>query len=242
MKKALLIVSFGSTVPAARQCLEQLAQALRQVAGRDCFHVYSSGFIRRKLGNPESPQQAIDRLLAEGYGDIFVQPTFLIPGVEYDKLAALTARYPAVRLGSPLILDAQQLQEAAKALADTFPAGEALLLMGHGTEHLANFIFPALQTALNTLGRRRCYVATVEGWPTLEDAMAQMRQDGVTHVTVAPFLLVAGDHVVNDMMGEGGWADQLSAAGFVADCRPVGLAELPRFQALFQAHYLRANP
>lgn len=46
--------------------------------------------------------------------------------------------------------------------------------MGHGTEHFANAACPALQTALNLLGRTNIYIGTVEGWPGLEDILRQL--------------------------------------------------------------------
>lgn len=50
-----------------------------------------------------------------------------------------------------------------------------------------------------TLGGNHVYIATVEGWPTLEDAIVQMKNDNIHDVFMAPFLLCAGEHVKNDM-------------------------------------------
>ena len=51
--------------------------------------------------------------------------------------------------------------------------GGAVALMGHGTEHFANAVYPALQTALRLAGREDVLVGTVEGWPGLEDGAGE---------------------------------------------------------------------
>ncbi|MFQ9680039.1 MAG: sirohydrochlorin cobaltochelatase [Ruthenibacterium lactatiformans] len=45
------------------------------------------------------------------------------------------------------------------------PEDGALVLLGHGTEHFASMVYPAMQTALRLAGGRRAYMGTVEGWP-----------------------------------------------------------------------------
>lgn len=243
MKKAVVAVSFGTSVPKAERCIQLLEDDIRQACGdRAFFRAYSSGWIRKKLQSMgtvvPSPAEVLDSLTAQGYEDILLQPTFIIPGIEYDRLCAVADNYgEAVRLGTPLIYDSTDLVAAARVIGETYcPNGEALLLMGHGTGHLANFVFPSLQTAFQTLGRKNCYVATVEGWPTLPDAVVQMKQDGVRQVILAPFLLVAGDHVINDMAGDGAesWVNVLKREGFAVDCRCTGLGELEGIRRLYQ--------
>ena len=54
--------------------------------------------------------------------------------------------------------------------------------MGHGTEHFANAVYPALQTALRLEGREDMPVGTVEGWPALEDVVRQLTSGGPRHI------------------------------------------------------------
>lgn len=67
-----------------------------------------------------------------------------------------------------------------------------------------------------TIGGNHVYIATVEGWPTLEDAIVQMKNDNIHDVFMAPFLLCAGEHVKNDMLGESeeSWLNRLLKHGF----------------------------
>lgn len=252
-KKALVAVSFGSTVEHALTTIAAVERTLAEACPeRDFFRAFTSGMVRRRLAQRgitvSSPEEILESLVREGFTDVILQPTHVIPGSEFDKLAAAADRcrdrFDSLRLGAPLVSDAATLTEIAGVLLEHYgspEAGTALLFMGHGTEHLANFIFPALQTAFRSLGQNHAYVATVEGWPTLTDAMAQMHRDGIRRVILAPFLLTAGDHVQNDMQGDGedSWKNILTREGFAVECRCTGLGELPGILQMYRRH-LRA--
>jgi sirohydrochlorin cobaltochelatase len=110
--------------------------------------------------------------------------------------------------------------------------GGAVVLMGHGTEHFANAVYPALQTALRLAGREDVLVGTVEGWPGLEDVVRQLAPEGPRHIRLAPLMLVAGEHARSDMAGE--WKGRLEAAGHTVQCAFTGLGELPWVQEMYQ--------
>ena len=100
---------------------------------------------------------------------------------------------------------ADDLRALAACMARRFgqPEGGALVLLGHGTEHFANMVYPAMQTALRLAGGRRAYMGTVEGWPGFDEVLAQLKEDGCGQALLVPFMLVAGDHALNDMAGDG---------------------------------------
>ena len=56
-------------------------------------------------------------------------------------------------------------------------------------------------------------------------------------LALAPLMLVAGDHALNDMAGDGpkSWKSRLEAAGVGVRCRMRGLGALPEVQALYGA-------
>lgn len=248
-KKAFIAVSFGTTVAGADESICAVEEQMRRVApDRDFYRAFASGFIRKKLLKMgvkiSSPEEVLETLLCDGYDDILIQPTFVIPGHEYDLLASsvknFAGRGASLQLGKPLISTSEDLVDIAKVLAsvysDAFESEDsALLLMGHGTEHLANFIFPSLQTAFRTIGTENAYVATVEGWPTIGEAIAQMKNNGVKRVLLAPFLLVAGDHATNDMAGDedDSWKNVLLREGFEVECRVLGLGAYEGIRKLY---------
>ena len=141
--------------------------------------------------------------------------------------------------GLPLAADSESLRALAACMVRRFgqPEGGALVLLGHGTEHFANMVYPAMQTALRLAGGRRAYMGTVEGWPGFDEVLAQLKEDGCGQALLVPFMLVAGDHALNDMAGDGpkSWKSRLEAAGVGVRCRMRGLGALPEVQALYGA-------
>ena len=59
-----------------------------------------------------------------------------------------------------------------------------------------------------------------------------------------PFMLVAGDHALNDMAGpeEDSWQSQLTEAGYRVESVLRGLGENPAFRKIYLQHVAEAVP
>ena len=244
--QALVIVSFGTSVPEARAAITAVEETLEQAApGYLCRRAFTSPTIRRILAGrgEEVPSlaQALDSLREAGVERVAVQPTHLLYGYEYDKLKAEAeaAALPELALGRPLLAGTEDIRRFARRLSAAYPpeAGRAVVLMGHGTEHFANAVYPALQTALRLEGREDVLVGTVEGWPGLEDILRQLEPGGPRHLRLVPLMLVAGDHARADMAEE--WKPRLEQAGHTASCVFTGLGELPWVQEMYRERLLQ---
>lgn len=243
MKQALVIASFGTSVPEARSSIEAVEKTLIEAADDyTAIRAFTSPTIRRILAKrgeevPSLPE-ALEQVRARGVRRAAVQPTHLLYGFEYDKLRAeaeaLSANFDVLSVGRPLLADTADLLRFAAGLAGMYPReeGGAVVLMGHGTEHFANAVYPALQTALRLAGREDVLVGTVEGWPGLEDVVRQLAPEGPRHIRLAPLMLVAGEHARSDMAGE--WKGCLEAAGHTVQCAFTGLGEFPWVQEMYQ--------
>lgn len=250
-KKGLLIVSFGSShLEAVRRDIQPMEAALE--AGFPDYvtqKAFASGVIRRKLLQRDglvipSVRSALESLQQQGVQELLVQPTFLLRGREYDALieeiAGVQDRFAQIRMGNPLLSDQEDLDALAAGLAKAYPRERgALLLMGHGTDHEADRVYDALETAL---GQEHIFLATVEGKRTLEDVLPRLLEQGVKRVTLAPLMLVAGDHAQNDMASSrpDSWKSRLEGAGIQADCRLQGLGSLGFVQERFLHHAMQA--
>jgi sirohydrochlorin cobaltochelatase len=84
---------------------------------------------------------------------------------------------------------------------------------------------------LRANGHSNYHVATIEGYPTQETALAQIKAMKGKKVTLVPLLFVAGDHANNDISVE--WKDALEKEGLVVDVKLEGLGEVPEIQNLF---------
>ena len=207
MKEALLTVSFGTAVEQARQadiCAVEcaVAQALPHLPA---YQAYTSPTIRRILARRgmDIPGfvPALEQLAQDGVERVYVLPTHLLPGYEYDDLLEASGQMRSqfqLRMAPPLLGDTWGVRALAQILCDRFPRqeGQAVVLLGHGTEHPGNLVYPALQGVLDWLGREDILIGTVEGWPQAEDVLEQLSRQNCRRVLLAPLMLVAGTHAV----------------------------------------------
>ena len=247
MKRALVATSFGTSVPEARGSIGAVEKALREAAPEYAFvRAFTSPTIRRILARrgEEVPSltEALERLCQEGAAQVVVQPTHLLYGFEYDRLKAeaegFSGRFERVVVGKPLLANHHDILRFAEKLPEAHPQehGNAIVYMGHGTEHFANAAYPALQTALRLSGRDDILIGTVEGWPGLEDVLRQLK--GPCRVELLPLMLVAGDHARNDMAA--GWKGALEKAGHSVQCAFTGLGELAWVQEMYRDRLMEA--
>ena len=249
MKTALLCVSFGTSVPNARKSITAVEQALQQAASQaDFFRAFTSPTIRRHLAAKgetiQSVNDALAKLRACGYESVIVQPTHFLYGLEYENLKKSVEEaksgFLKLTLGAPLLSQTEDLKALADILCEQFPREEngALVFMGHGTSHFSNVVYPAMQTVFHILGRKDVFVGTVEGWPNLSQIRSQLKEGRYQKVRLAPMMLVAGDHALNDMAGEDedSWKSVLTFDGFSVSCILEGLGMLPGVQKLYQDH------
>ncbi|MFR7952875.1 MAG: sirohydrochlorin cobaltochelatase [Ruminococcus sp.] len=119
-----------------------------------------------------------------------------------------------------------------KTITDVFPVIQdkktALVLMGHGTEHYANTVYAALDYRFKDMGYENVIVATVEGYPEIDQALNQLEKSDAKKVVIAPFMIVAGDHAKNDMAGEeaDSWKNVIGAKGYKVETVLKGLRRI----------------
>ena len=206
--KALLVVSFGTSHHDTREkTIDQIEAYLGQsFPDRKVYRAWTSGMIIQKLRREgietDTVPDALERMLRDRITDVLIQPTHLLNGIENDQMLrqaeAYRSRFQNLRIGAPLLTSDRDLQRVAEILTAQFPnlgEEEAVLLMGHGTEHDANAVYAALDYRFKDMGRDRFYMATVEGYPALEQALRQMKANQrLQKVYLVPFMIVAGDH------------------------------------------------
>ncbi len=253
MKEALLTVSFGTAVEKARQadiCAVERAAA-QALPHLPACQAYTSPTIRRILARRgvDIPGfvPALEQLAQDGVERVYVLPTHLLPGYEYDDLLEaaeqMRPQFQQLRMAPPLLGDTWGVRALAEILCGRFPRqeGQAVVLLGHGTEHPGNLVYPALQGVLDWLGREDILIGTVEGWPQTEDVLEQLHRQTCRRVLLAPLMLVAGTHAAEDMAGPEpeSWKNRLEASGYEVTPIFEGLGRLPQVQQMY-VHRLKA--
>lgn len=250
--KYILLVSFGTSFPETRaktiDVIEsQMAEAYPEYEVRRAF---TSNFIIKKLRERDGIEvddlnTAFSRLIDDGAEDVIVQPTHIMNGVEYDLVLDAVFGYyenfKRVGLGTPLLNTIADYDRVVEILRNEYMEKDpktAVILMGHGTYHHANSAYCQLQMKLNLAGIDNMYVTTVEGFPTFEDTIGMLNGKGYTDVVLYPFMLVAGDHAINDMAGdeEDSLASMLKQKGYNVRSVIRGMGESDAFRRMFIDH------
>ncbi|WP_312334617.1 sirohydrochlorin cobaltochelatase [Anaerospora hongkongensis] len=261
-KKAILVVSFGSTYEETmKRNIESTENKIRSAfPGYDVFRAFTSRMVIRRLAERDGIQvdtekQALERLQAAGYQEVYVQPLHIVAGEEYDKVKRIVAAYAhakekafeRIAIGRPLLYymgqeeqpdDYLAVIEAIQTQLAKLDSSEAVVFMGHGGVHPANAAYAVLQMKLEQAGFAHIYVYTVEGFPSFESVLGKLQQRKVRKVKLIPFMLVAGDHANNDMASDepDSAKSQLLEAGFEVETQLAGLGENTAIQDIYLQH------
>ncbi len=250
MKAGILLVAFGSRDSQAFEGVE--SRARQRFPGLDIRWAFMSSSIRRQLAGQgstiESPLLALARLREDGFTHVAVQPLQVVAGAEYHELGKMVGRFRAgadgfvrVGFGKPLLasrLAAERVVDGVLAALPGRQPGEAVVLMGHGhPDGRGDLTFLGLSTLFERAAPM-AFLGTLKGQPSLEDVLRQCQARQAKRAYLVPFMVVAGNHALNDLAGAGAnsWKSRLEAIGI--DCMPVlvGLGENPAAVAVWMDH------
>lgn len=246
-KDAILVMTFGTTYTDTRaKTIDAVEKAIQQAhPDIPVFEAYTSHIIIDRVKAKEgiqklTPEEAFEKLKAEGYTRVAVVSLDVIPGMEYLYDSIVTKQYAQdfkeISLATPLMYfqgtegEPDQVVDFLNALSTQFPKigpEDAVLLMAHGTPHPANAYYSVIQDRIHELGLNNVYVYSVEGRPNLDDVIPHLKRKGIKHVTLMPIMMVAGDHANNDMAGSEPDSHKsiLEAEGLTVDTYLHGLGE-----------------
>ncbi len=111
------------------------------------------------------------------------------------------------------------------------PSKESFILVGHGTCTPSTAIYSQIDYMLKDSGWNNFHVSTIEGYPTFNTMLKQLKADKNKQVTLVPFMFVAGDHADNDISVD--WKQALEKEGFTVSVRMEGLGQIPEIQQMF---------
>ncbi|MDF1555897.1 MAG: sirohydrochlorin cobaltochelatase [Deferrisomatales bacterium] len=251
---AVVIAAFGTSTR-AQVTYDVFDRQLREaIPDLEIRWAFTSEVIRQRVnkrwaaeGKSQrlfSLQQVLADLEAEGFTKAAVQPLHIFPGEEYEEVVRIASAFPGLRveLGETLLQRWESVHEVVAVLArDFLPDTEGCtVVVAHGTPstHLgSNLTYLGLDRYLER-NFSNVYLGAVEGIITRDDALGPARRHPGSKVRFVPLMYVAGDHIMNDILGEEetagelSWKRELEAAGKSTDVLTVTVDGAPYYRGL----------
>ncbi len=244
-KVAILMVHFGTTYDDTRAVTIDAinAKVKQSFPEMEIREAYTSRIIMRRLKTrgilKQTPFEALLKLRSEGYTHVLVQSTDIIDGNEMESLrrdvASVASFFNDIRVGCPLLYSVEDDEAVVKIMTDHAKDIKGdIVWIGHGTHGPATAIYTLLDYMLKANKKDRFHVGTIEGYPTFDTMLAQLKARKAKVVTLVPFMFVAGNHANNDISVD--WKQALEKAGFKVNVMMEGLGQIPEIQDMFIGH------
>ncbi len=203
---------------------------------------------------------AIAQLQDAGFRDILVQPLHIYAGEEFADLQSyvqglcsirtvksrwmpfnkLVLGRPALGQPGPRFPYQDDILGAAEVLAQDADAARsqdaALVLVGHGNPFYSSGVYLELELALRRLRPgASIFIGTVEGSLSCDYVLERLQDARIGGVLLKPLMLVAGEHAVHDLGGDGpdSWRSRFQAKGYEVNLDLSGLGDNPRWVGLY---------
>jgi sirohydrochlorin cobaltochelatase len=248
MQTPIVLTAFGTT-SSALKTYDFMDRIIREeFPGREVLWAFSSRMVRDRLRHKKKidfrhPHQVLQGLYDQGHVWAVVQSMHLLCGHEFFRMLEEVGPLPIrTSIGLPLLSSYEDYRSLAKTFGfDGVSADEAVVLVGHGTDHPSWSTYPALESILREIYGQRIYVGVVEGYPSLEQVLETVVKMGVRKVRLIPLMLVAGVHFSEDLCAdEDSWKATFQAAGLQVDVEPEGIGTNEDVVRIFIDHIREA--
>jgi sirohydrochlorin cobaltochelatase len=210
MKTPIIIAAFGTTTRAMETYSFMDEVFRKHFPGHEILWAYSSRMVNDRIKMRQGidlkyPHQVLEDLKENGYSWAVVQSLHLICGYEFYRLIDEVKQSPVrTSIGLPLLSGTEDYEAVVQGLGSAFPdySDEAVVLVGHGTNHPAWASYLALHHMFCGKFGSRIFMGVVEGYPSKEKVVKTVIQAGFKKVRLIPFLLVAGRHFQEDFAGD----------------------------------------
>lgn len=238
---ALVLVAFGTTTD-ARVTFDYMTEQVKKNSafkGLKLSWAFTSEIVRERANAKFkkarihkkylSLPQVLANLESEGYRKVVVQPLHIFPGQEYDEAKKVVEAFRTIGLriefGKTLYHEWPQVHAVLHELEKEFiPESKGCnVIVTHGTPHSfqgANSTYLGLERYISQT-YKNVYIGAVEGILTRKEALDKAKQCKQKQIRFISSMLVSGDHVSNDIMGEEpdeegeiSWALEMKRAGF----------------------------
>ncbi len=227
-KTAIILAAFGTTTNAFPTYDKIDKQVKERFPGYEVRWAFTSRKVRHKVLEEQhkklkSLPEVLTDLKADGFTRAVIQSFLLAPGKEWEEIVKQSREVTGITavVGKPLLSSKTDEMKVLNALSKEFPSDlkkDAVVLVGHGSRdpkaRAANNSFAQLLHSRYPDGNVFFGMVEFEK-PEKEEVLQEVKRSGASSVKIIPFLLVAGDHVQNDILGSGAesWKSELLKMG-----------------------------
>lgn len=217
-KPAIVLVAFGTSVEEARKVFDYIdSRARLRYPEYNLRWAFTSQFIIDKLKRrgvvTHNVEETVAQLRAEGVTQVVFQSLHIAPGEEYRSVLAVDTSDLQVAYGDALLTSDKDIERTIDALRPHIDVEQATVLAAHGNDK-----YPQFNARIEAFAESiesefpKLVVASVEGSPGLEP-LQKIRQMEPQQVNFVPLMIVAGDHILNDVLGdeEDSWKNIIGA-------------------------------
>lgn len=206
---AIIFVAFGTSVDSAREVFRAIDRAAKErYPNRLICWAFTSEQIRAKLKKrgivTESLQEVINKLREKNISSAVCQSLHIVPGQEYHRILDVDSHGIKLSVGAPLLNDEQDFEAVIMALSHQIDPSCPTVIITHGNGKIMKFNdqIISLRQQLNAKFPL-LELASVEGEPGTAPLHQLLRRcSPLERVDFIPLMLVSGDHVLNDVLGE----------------------------------------
>lgn len=246
MKEAVILVSFGTSYKEARErAIDSIALDIERTLGdMPVYQAFTSSIIIKKLKkqniNIYNIDEAVKKALDDNVRCLYAVTTHFIPGHEYNKLKGMLEKYKnafdTLKISDPLLNNKADCKKIVNTLDKilNFEENKEYILMGHGTDAAADIMYHNVNSAFKEMGFDNVHIASVEGSIGIDEALGELNNRGKKPVVLHPFMVVAGDHAINDMAGmNDSFCSRLKDEGYEVFPIIKGLGEYEEFRKIY---------
>jgi len=248
MKTPIVLTAFGTTSKAL-ETYDFIDKIIRkEFLGHEILWTFSSRMVRDRLRHRKKiefrhPHEALRALYNQGHVWAVVQSMHMLCGHEFFRMLEEVNSLPIrTSIGLPLLSSYEDYHSLAQAFAfKALSDDEAVVLVGHGTDHPSWSTYLALENILRQVYGSGIYVGVVEGYPSQEQVIQAVVKTGVRKVRLIPLMLVAGVHFIEDLCeNEVSWTAAFQEAGLQVDIESEGIGTRREVVRIFINHIREA--
>ena len=240
-KAVIVAVHDGTLDGSAISTYERINQQLRQAYPNYAFR--EAWTSRSTFKQVPTPDELLSQLPKEGYTHVLIQSSDLTDGLNMQCLRQtveeMKGKFKHIRLGEPLLSSPEDYEKAIQAasifgqpkITNVFVCADAD--NGNATQ------FAVLDYTLRNKDMKGWHVATIEGLPTFDHLLKQLKSEKAKKVRLIPFLLTGDNKTALETLRK--WQEELDEEGYKASVEWHYLGELDDIISLFCNHIRHAE-